>query len=131
MKTRLYRVGLNQIIESGVFCPVTFSATVTEGAQHLVGGATAEKVGWIREAAGPRFDALELEIGAYFTFVGPGTRKIAEGMGGSMGLSGAAMRAHPHVLWPPAIALVLTTLAFNFLGDGLRDAFDPRMKGTF
>ena len=41
------------------------------------------------------------------------------------------MRSHMHVLLPPAIALVMTTLAFNFLGDGLRDAFDPRMKGTF
>ncbi|MFQ5595707.1 MAG: ABC transporter permease, partial [Anaerolineae bacterium] len=29
----------------------------------------------------------------------------------------------------PAVALTLTTLAFNFLGDGLRDAFDPRLRG--
>jgi oligopeptide transport system permease protein len=28
----------------------------------------------------------------------------------------------------PAIALALTVLAFNFLGDGLRDALDPRMR---
>jgi oligopeptide transport system permease protein len=39
------------------------------------------------------------------------------------------MRAHPHTLWPPAIALTVTTLAFNFVGDGLRDAFDPRLRG--
>jgi peptide/nickel transport system permease protein len=32
------------------------------------------------------------------------------------------------ILWP-AIALILTTLAFNLLGDGLRDAFDPRGSG--
>jgi oligopeptide transport system permease protein len=31
------------------------------------------------------------------------------------------------MLWP-AIALSLTLLAFNFLGDGLRDAFDPRQR---
>jgi peptide/nickel transport system permease protein len=31
------------------------------------------------------------------------------------------------MLWP-GIALVLTTLAFNLLGDGLRDAFDPRSR---
>ena len=29
------------------------------------------------------------------------------------------------MLWP-GIALLLTTLAFNLLGDGMRDAFDPR-----
>jgi oligopeptide transport system permease protein len=28
----------------------------------------------------------------------------------------------------PTIALSMTLMAFNWLGDGLRDAFDPRMK---
>lgn len=37
------------------------------------------------------------------------------------------MRVHPHLLIFPASALSLTVLAFNFLGDGLRDAFDPHM----
>ncbi len=35
-----------------------------------------------------------------------------------------------HILLVPSIALVITTLSFNFLGDGLRDALDPRMRGT-
>ena len=35
-----------------------------------------------------------------------------------------------HILLVPSIALVLTTLSFNFLGDGLRDALDPRLRGT-
>jgi oligopeptide transport system permease protein len=39
-----------------------------------------------------------------------------------------AMRLAPHIVLPPAIALSVTLLAFNFLGDGLRDAFDPRQK---
>jgi oligopeptide transport system permease protein len=38
------------------------------------------------------------------------------------------MRAHPYMLCFPALALSLTVLAFNFLGDGLRDAVDPWMK---
>jgi oligopeptide transport system permease protein len=38
------------------------------------------------------------------------------------------MRAHPHMLIFPAAVLSLTVLAFNFLGDGLRDALDPWMK---
>jgi oligopeptide transport system permease protein len=38
------------------------------------------------------------------------------------------MRAHPHMLVFPAAALSITVLAFNFLGDGLRDALDPWMK---
>jgi len=39
------------------------------------------------------------------------------------------MRVVPHSVFVPAAALVLTTLAFNFLGDGLRDAFDTRLRG--
>ncbi len=39
-----------------------------------------------------------------------------------------AIKSQTNLLLPPAIALSLTTLAFNFLGDGLRDALDPRMK---
>jgi oligopeptide transport system permease protein len=38
------------------------------------------------------------------------------------------MRSHSYMLIFPAVALSLTVLAFNFLGDGLRDALDPKMK---
>jgi oligopeptide transport system permease protein len=38
------------------------------------------------------------------------------------------LRAYPYMLIFPAAALSLTVLAFNFLGDGLRDALDPWMK---
>jgi oligopeptide transport system permease protein len=38
------------------------------------------------------------------------------------------LRAHPYMLIFPATALSHTVLAFNFLGDGLRDALDPWMK---
>jgi oligopeptide transport system permease protein len=39
-----------------------------------------------------------------------------------------SLRSHPYLLFFPAGALSLTVLAFNFLGDGLRDAVDPWMK---
>jgi peptide/nickel transport system permease protein len=32
----------------------------------------------------------------------------------------------PWLIWPPALLIILTVLAFNLLGDGLRDALDPR-----
>ncbi len=38
------------------------------------------------------------------------------------------MRSHPYMLVFPAMTLSVTVLAFNFLGDGLRDAVDPWMK---
>lgn len=39
-----------------------------------------------------------------------------------------AMRSYPHLVLFPGVVIALTMLAFNFLGDGLRDALDPRMR---
>jgi peptide/nickel transport system permease protein len=36
--------------------------------------------------------------------------------------------AAPWVILSPGIALMITVLGFNFLGDGLRDLLDPKMK---
>ena len=33
----------------------------------------------------------------------------------------------PHLIFFPGLALTLTVLGFNLFGDGLRDAFDPRL----
>lgn len=38
------------------------------------------------------------------------------------------MKNYLNIWMPPGICILLTVLAFNFIGDGLRDAFDPRMK---
>ena len=42
----------------------------------------------------------------------------------------AVVRTYPNQAIFPALALAITMFAFNFLGDGLRDAFDPRLRGT-
>lgn len=50
---------------------------------------------------------------------------------GSLMLDGqSAINAQPFLLLAPAICVALIVLAFTFLGDGLRDALDPRMRGT-
>lgn len=41
-----------------------------------------------------------------------------------------AINAQPFMLLTPAICVAVVVLAFTFLGDGLRDALDPRMRGT-
>ena len=41
-----------------------------------------------------------------------------------------AIRGQPWLLFSPAICIALVMLAFTFVGDGLRDALDPMMKGT-
>ena len=40
------------------------------------------------------------------------------------------IRTYPNQAIFPGLALALTMFAFNFLGDGLRDALDPRTRGT-
>jgi oligopeptide transport system permease protein len=42
----------------------------------------------------------------------------------------SAINAQPFMLLTPAICVALVVLAFTFIGDGLRDALDPRMRGT-
>jgi len=50
---------------------------------------------------------------------------------GSMLLEGqSALNAQPWVLLIPAICVALLVLSFTFLGDGFRDALDPRLQGT-
>jgi len=38
------------------------------------------------------------------------------------------MRTSPYLIIFPGLAIVLTALSFNLLGDGLRDALDPKLK---
>ena len=42
----------------------------------------------------------------------------------------SAINAQPWLLLTPAICVALVVLAFNYVGDGLRDALDPRLAGT-
>jgi oligopeptide transport system permease protein len=67
-------------------------------------------------------------IEAALSFIGLGVQ-APEASWGVMILSGyKALQAYPHLLFFPALALSLTVLAYNFFGDGLRDALDPWMK---
>ncbi len=67
---------------------------------------------------------------ATLSFIGLGLPPPRPTWGQMLNDGWKAMRAAPHLVLAPAVALSLTMLAFNFLGDGLRDALDPRMKGT-
>ncbi|HYM97283.1 MAG TPA: ABC transporter permease [Candidatus Sulfotelmatobacter sp.] len=65
---------------------------------------------------------------AFLSFLGLGVPPPTPSWG-SMAADGlSAIRIAPHMVVAPAIALSLTLMAFNFLGDGLRDALDPRQK---
>lgn len=44
----------------------------------------------------------------------------------SLSTNASILVLQPWLIWPPALLIILTVLAFNLLGDGLRDALDPR-----
>ena len=44
----------------------------------------------------------------------------------SLATNASILVLQPWLVWPPALLIILTVLAFNLLGDGLRDALDPR-----
>ncbi len=60
--------------------------------------ATAEKIGWIRDGAGDRFDAIELEIAAYFVAVSDDPTEALEGMARRFGVTPEELSEHPHAL---------------------------------
>lgn len=65
---------------------------------------------------------------AFLSFIGLGVNAPTPSWGIMINEAFQGLRSNPHGLVPPAVALTLTVLAFNFLGDGLRDAFDPRLR---
>jgi oligopeptide transport system permease protein len=74
----------------------------------------------------PRYIATE----AFLSFIGLGVNAPTPSWGSMLSDGATAVRTYPHQAVLPALALSITMFAFNFLGDGLRDALDPRLRGV-
>jgi peptide/nickel transport system permease protein len=64
---------------------------------------------------------------AILSFIGAGTPPIIPSWGNIMAEGRALWQVKPYIVFFPAVFLSITVLAVNLLGDGLRDALDPRM----
>ena len=62
------------------------------------------------------------------SFLGLGIRPPNPSWGGILADGRAFITRFPHISFFPGLMIVLTVLAFNFIGDGLRDALDPRQS---
>ena len=88
----------------------------------------------IPNAMGPVLVTLTFSIpGAIFTeaflsFVGLGVSAPMASWGVLCNDAVGSLAIYPYQLFFPAAAISITILAFNFLGDGLRDALDPKMR---
>jgi peptide/nickel transport system permease protein len=65
---------------------------------------------------------------AGLSFLGLGAQPPTPEWGAMLGQGRYAMFTAPHIVLFPGLAIVLTVLGFNLLGDGLRDALDPRLR---
>ncbi|MCZ6830306.1 MAG: ABC transporter permease [Gammaproteobacteria bacterium] len=66
---------------------------------------------------------------AFLSFIGMGVVPPTPSWGSMCNDGIRTMLSHPHELVFPALFISVTVLAFNLLGDGLRDAMDARMRG--
>lgn len=65
---------------------------------------------------------------AWLSFLGLGVSAPMASWGSLASEGLTSLQSYPWLLLSPALAIAITMLAFNFLGDGLRDALDPRMR---
>jgi peptide/nickel transport system permease protein len=71
-------------------------------------------------------DAILIE--ATLSYLGMGAQPPVPSWGSILASGRSYLRLAPWVMVFPGIAIMLTVLGFNLLGDGLRDALDPRLK---
>jgi len=67
---------------------------------------------------------------AFLSFIGLGVNPPTPSWGSMISEGAQRITSYPNQAIFPAVALFLVMFAFNFLGDGLRDALDPRMRGN-
>ncbi len=67
---------------------------------------------------------------AALSFLGLGAEHPKPEWGLMMGEERNSVFNAPHLVFFPGLAIMMTVLSFNLLGDGLRDALDPRLRGS-
>jgi probable F420-dependent oxidoreductase len=118
-------VSLNFNNRSGMIGP--------DGVQTSSEELTTKKIGWIRDGAGDRFDDIELEIGAYFTFVMDDPSPVLANFAQMFGYSEEDMQRHPHALFGSVDTVCeelqrrreLHGISYFTVGENAIDAFAP------
>jgi len=100
--------------------------------RHILPNCLSPLVVWMAFAI-PRMIIVEAVLG----YLGIGLRPASNSKeifvtswGVLLSEGQTAINSQPWILLAPAICVALVVMAFTFVGDGLRDALDPRMRGT-
>jgi oligopeptide transport system permease protein len=129
----VYWVGMARIVRGQV---------LTLKSQEFVLAAKAQGAsGWriiikhlIPNSIGPIIVTVTLAIPsaifteAFLSFIGIGVSAPMASWGTLASEAYMGLRSYPYLLFFPAAAICVTMIAFNLLGDGLRDALDPHMR---
>jgi oligopeptide transport system permease protein len=129
----VYWVGLARIVRGQV---LSIKEKEFIEAAHAAGSSPSKIIlkHLLPNSLGPVIVVLTFGIpAAIFTeavldFIGVGIRPPTPTWGQMVFEGYSAADAYPSLVLIPCIALSMTMLAFNFIGDGLRDALDPRMR---
>ena len=72
--------------------------------------------------------AQTITMAAGLSFIGLGVQPPLPEWGAMLSSARQFIRQSPHLVIFPGLAIAVTVLALNLLGDGLRDALDPKLK---
>ncbi len=119
-------VGINANLRSG-------DGSSPDAAHSLTPEATDQKVGWVRDAAGARFDDLELQSLVGFVYVNDDSKAILEGIAGAFGISVEDARLAPPCLVGSEDDIVDSLeerrerwqMSYHVVDDNAIDAFAP------
>ncbi len=138
---------VNVVIAVGIFGVPTFARLTRAPAlaamgQEYIHAARALGAGNLRIMARHILPAVMPSILVYFTlrigatilnasalsFLGLGVQPPIPEWGAMLATARLFLNVSPHLVLAPGIAISLAVLGFNLLGDGVRDALDPRLR---
>jgi len=96
------------------------------GSLRIMARHVLPHVVWPLLAFATLFVARAILIESALSFLGLGAQPPAASWGSMVASGRDYLRVAPHIALAPGVAIAVTVLAFNLLGDGLRLAFDPR-----
>ncbi len=109
-----------EFVEAAVSCGVGHRNIII---RHLIPNALGPIVVYVTLTV-PRVILVE----AFLSFLGLGVQAPMASLGSLTSDGARSMEIYPWLILFPGLMLALILFAMNYLGDGLRDALDPRMK---
>ena len=91
--------------------------------RHIIPNAIAPMIVQVTMGIG-----MSVLAGAGLSFIGLGAQPPIPEWGAMVSDARSHLRSNPQLALYPGICIMITVLAFNLFGDGLRDALDPRLK---